>query len=79
MTTNVVTSHHSLFFDQMRMMLEIQSKFSDEQWESIESYMNFNSAKNKEIILRHGQAESCARFIDFEKIDCTPTSEYIIK
>lgn len=23
--------------------------------------------------------ESCARFIDFEKIDCTPTSEYILK
>mgnify|MGYP001819958328 CR=1 FL=1 len=22
--------------------------------------------------------ESCARFIDFEKIDCTPTSEYVI-
>lgn len=23
--------------------------------------------------------ESCARFIDFEKIDCTPTSEYVFK
>ena len=28
---------------------------------------------------RQQMMKSCRRFIDFDKIDCTPTSEYVMK
>jgi len=41
----------------------------------------YDSVGNREQLKQRGQQmmESCARFIDFDKIDCTPTSEYIMK
>jgi len=41
----------------------------------------FDSVGDKEKFEQRQQAmiESCARFIDFDKIDCIPTSEYLMK
>jgi len=41
----------------------------------------FDSAGDEEKFKQRQQAmmESCARFIDFDKIDCIPTSEYVMK
>lgn len=41
----------------------------------------FDSVGDKEKLKQRQQAmmESCARFIDFDKIDCIPTSEYVMK
>jgi len=41
----------------------------------------FDSVGDKEKFKQRQQAmiESCTRFIDFDKIDCIPTSEYVVK
>lgn len=48
---------------------------------AIHSRLGFYDVDTEEEKQQREQAmiESCARFIDFEKIDCTPTSEYILK
>ena len=48
---------------------------------AIHSRLDFYDVDNEEEKRERERImiESCARFIDFEKIDCTPTSEYLIK
>lgn len=48
---------------------------------AIHSRLGFYDVDTEEEKQAREQAmiESCARFIDFAKIDCTPTSEYVIK
>jgi hypothetical protein len=49
---------------------------------AIGSRMAFYDAENDPELYRQREQimiESCARFIDFDKLDCIPTSEYVLK
>ncbi len=49
--------------------------------EAMSSQHAFYAAEDEATLEKHRQAmiDSCARFIDFDKIDCVPTSEYVVK
>lgn len=74
---NVITRplvYGSPHFDAM-----VEENFPEKAIHSRDAFYN---AEGDEALLREREKammESCARFIDFDKIDCLPMSEYILK